>query len=135
MEDKKSESHRVVRREDYRPPDFWIDTIELSIDLHDDGARVESTLAIRRRVNEEGSNKFVPLVLDAEELKLAEVRLNGEKLPPERYTVTDRSLTIADVPASFSVSTVCTIKPQDNTALQGLYVSSGMFFTQCEPDA
>ena len=134
MTEKKEESHRIVRREDYRPPDFWIDTIELSIDLHDDGARVESTLAIRRRVNEEGSNKFVPLVLDAEELKLVEVRLNGENLPPERYKVTDRSLTIQDVPASFSVSTVCTIKPQENTALQGLYVSNGMFFTQCEPE-
>ncbi len=134
MADKMAESHRVVRREDYRPPDFWIDTIELGIDLHDDGARVESTLAIRRRVNEEESNKFVPLVLDADELTLVEVRLNGEKLPPERYTVTDRSLTIPDVPASFSVATVCTIKPKENTALQGLYVSNGMFFTQCEPE-
>ncbi|KAJ1493745.1 hypothetical protein T484DRAFT_1741827 [Baffinella frigidus] len=36
------------------------------------------------------------------------------------------------LPASFTLSTDCSLKPQDNTQLSGLYKSSGMYCTQCE---
>lgn len=128
------EKHKVVRREDYRPPDFWIDHVELLLHLGDDITRVESTLTMRRRVNSERSNATAPLVLDGDELSFVEARINGETLGPERYAVAERSLTIHEVPESFTVSTVCTIKPQDNTSLQGLYVSNEMFLSQCEAE-
>jgi len=131
---KNNEGQTVVRREDYREPDFWIDLIEMEINLNDDTTRVESTLTMRRRVHDDHSNAKAPLVLNAIDLTLVEVRMNGEKLPPERYKVADKSLTIDEVPEKFTVSTVCTIKPQNNNSLQGLYVSNGMYFTQCEPE-
>jgi hypothetical protein len=37
-------------------------------------------------------------------------------------------------PASFTLTTDSSIKPQDNTQLSGLYKSSGMYCTQCEAE-
>ena len=39
---------QTIRLEDYRVPDFLIDTVDLTFDLFEDGATVTSKLAIRR---------------------------------------------------------------------------------------
>ncbi len=43
-------------------------------------------------------------------------------------------LTIHDVPAVFTLEVMTVLRPQDNTALEGLYRSAGMFCTQCEAE-
>ncbi|HEY9150846.1 MAG TPA: aminopeptidase N, partial [Gammaproteobacteria bacterium] len=50
------------------------------------------------------------------------------------YILDAERLDILAPPARFTLETVVEIEPDANTALEGLYVSSGMFCTQCEAE-
>src|SRR4051794_707562 len=43
----RTEQARPVRLEDYRPPDWLVDTVELDVSLHPTEARVRATLKLR----------------------------------------------------------------------------------------
>jgi aminopeptidase N len=73
-------------------------------------------------------------VLDGEELELIEVRLDGELLPAGRWIIDDAGLRIHDAPERFRLLTISRTRPSANTALSGLYLSNGNFFTQCEAE-
>ncbi len=121
-----------IRLRDYRVPDFLIDEVDLVFDLREDGTIVTSRLGIRR--NPAAETGTAPLVLDGQSLELLSLAFDGEALGTNRYTVTDRDLTIAQVPEAFTLDVVTRIEPQNNTALQGLYRSGGNFCTQCEAE-
>ncbi|HWB47910.1 MAG TPA: aminopeptidase N [Stellaceae bacterium] len=117
----------------YRPPDFVIDTVELSFSLGEEETLVESRLKLRR--NPAAGTAKAPLRLDGEELTLVSIALDGTALAPDRYRLEpDGDLTILDPPDAFTLDTAATIKPQRNTALSGLYTSGGNFCTQCEAE-
>ncbi|QCF25418.1 aminopeptidase N [Hydrocarboniclastica marina] len=122
---------KTIRLKDYREPPFLIDQVDLRVELFEDGARVHSRLDVRRNPSVQPESE---LHLDGEDLKLEEVTLNGEHLSASRYVVEDSQLTIRDMPDSAVVGVVTWIKPQENTRLEGLYKSSGMFCTQCEAE-
>jgi aminopeptidase N len=126
----RSGKHQVIHRSGYRVPDYWIDRADLYFDLGEAVTVVVATLSIRR--NQEIRGEPVPLVLDGEELELHRVSIDGRVLDPREYHVEDDKLHIARVPDRFELETVVSIRPQDNTALSGLYRSSGNFCTQCE---
>ena len=69
-----SEEHtKAIRREDYTPPAFWIDSVDLTFDLDPAKTRVLNKMRLRR-------NADLPdqaLRLDGEELNLARVLVNG----------------------------------------------------------
>ena len=52
---------KTIYLADYEPPHYWVDTVDLVFDLHDNYTEVKSKLAVRR--NEEVANKETPLVL------------------------------------------------------------------------
>ncbi|MBB4658555.1 aminopeptidase N [Parvularcula dongshanensis] len=114
---------------DYAPPDYEVETVRLVFALDPRETVVTAILSLRRR---EGAADDAPLVLDGEKLSLREVAIDGRNLGADQYEVSDSTLVIASVPAAFSLTTVVAIDPQANTALSGLYLSSGMFCTQCE---
>ncbi|MCG6931412.1 MAG: aminopeptidase N, partial [Desulfofustis sp.] len=74
------------------------------------------------------------LVLYGEKLQLGPILLDGNEVAPDLIEVDDHQLTIAQVPDSFLLEITTTINPQDNTSLSGLYLSSGIFCTQCEAE-
>jgi aminopeptidase N len=118
---------------EYRPPDFVIDTVELSFALGEDETLVESRLKLRR--NAVAGTPNAPLRLDGEELTLRSIALDGAPLPADRYRIeTDGDLTVFDPPDAFTLDIAVVIKPQLNTALSGLYTSGGNFCTQCEAE-
>ena len=55
-------------------------------------------------------------------------------LGSNRYQKGDDHLIVHDVPAAFTLETTVRIRPEANTALEGLYVSNGIFCTQCEAE-
>jgi aminopeptidase N len=114
---------------DYKKPDFRIKDIYLVFDIRD-GATTVKAKTVFERVNKEAKD----LVLDGQELALKSVAMNGEALSTNRYTADDTSLTISDVPDSFTLDIVTEIYPEKNTALEGLYNSGGNYCTQCEPE-
>jgi len=120
---------QTIYLKEYRKPPFLIDQVDLRFELFEDGARVHSTLSVYR--NEE-AEADADLVLDGEDLVLESLALDGQ--PVENPVVTSDSLRVEGVPDRFELTVVTWIKPQENTRLEGLYKSSGMFCTQCEAE-
>ncbi|WP_409560095.1 aminopeptidase N [Hyphomicrobium sp. MC8b] len=128
----KAENPKPVLLADYRPPEFLIDTVHLDIALAPTKTRVASKLEIRRNPASATTGK-VPLKLDGELLTLESITLDGKKLKPSSYRVGDASLTVLSPPkVPFTLEIVTTINPKANTALQGIYLSRGVYCSQCE---
>jgi len=123
---------KIIYLKDYRPPDFTIDTIFLHFDLHEAFTEVKSILKLKR--NPLAKTPNAPLKLNGENLHLKSIFLNGKALAETEYVIDDNSLTIAKAPDEFTLETVVEIKPQENTALSGLYKSRENFCTQCEAE-
>ena len=120
----------TVRRGDYAPPAFWIDTVELAFDLDPAKTRVLNKMTLRR-------NPDVPaqaLRLDGEELNLARVLVNGAgtsfKMDGDKLVLEN----LPEGPEPFALEIFTTCAPVKNTKLMGLYVSNDSFFTQCEAE-
>lgn len=114
---------------DYEVPAYSIKTIDLEFDLHDTKTVVKSKMQVERT----GSHNE-PLVLDGEELTLLDVALDGRVLHESEYELTELSLVLHQLPQSFTLEITNTVNPIENTALDGLYKSSGIFCTQNEPE-
>jgi aminopeptidase N len=121
-----------VRLQDYAPPAFLIDAVELDVELFEDHAQVLSRLSISR--NPKASDPAAPLVLDAENLEFERAALAGRELAAGDFTLDDEHLRIADAPMRFVLETTCRIRPRKNTTLMGLYAAESGFFTQCEAE-
>lgn len=122
----------VIHREDYTPPPYLIDSTSLAFDLEEEGSEVTARLALRR--NPKAAKPADPLVLDGIGLELLELRIDDQPVAPERYQVGDEALLIHTPPEKFTLTTRVRIHPENNTALSGLYKSSGNFCTQCEAE-
>jgi aminopeptidase N len=118
---------KQVRLADYTPPAFLVEAVSLQFDLDPAATRVRARLAVNRQAPG-------PLVLDGRKMTLVSVALDGEALGANRFTLDDKSLTIADVPDHFTLETEVEIAPDENTELSGLYMSGAGLFTQCEPE-
>jgi aminopeptidase N len=126
----KTETPIPIRRQDYRPAPYRVSRTELEFHLEETATRVYTTLHIERQDDGGGA-----LVLDGENLKLLDVKLDGRPLAADAYEVTASQLTIHQPPSTrFRVDTAVEINPKANTALSGLYMSDGMFCTQCEAE-
>ena len=125
-------AHQTIYRKDYTPPSHVIDTIHLRFELGEETSRVHSRLAVR--ANHEHAAGGQPLHLDGHRCDLVGLALDGTPLSNDRYTVDGEGLTIPAVPAAFTLEITTEIRPQDNTFLEGLYRSGGMFCTQCEAE-
>ena len=125
----RTETPPPVRLADYRPPAFLIDEVKLDFVLKPEATRVKAKLSVRRD-GEHGE----PLRLNGERLKPVSVAIDGRTLGAGEYAVDDEWLTVPNVPAAFTLETEVEIDPAGNTALEGLYMSSGRFCTQCEAE-
>ena len=124
---------QTIFLKDYRVPAFLVDHVDLRFELFEDGARVHCTLAMRRNPDSDSSDKS--LELDGDSLTTLEsVSLDGRLLGGSGYEDRDDKLTLHEVPDQFNLGIVTWIEPQNNTRLEGLYKSSGMFCTQCEAE-
>ncbi len=121
-----------IRRADYRAPDYSIETVELDFDLAPEATRVTSRLALCATYDRAGGVR--PLLLDGDGLELVSIALDGKALASGDYTLTATGLTLARPPAVFTLEIETRVNPAANTALSGLYVSNGVFCTQCEAE-
>jgi aminopeptidase N len=123
---------QTIRLADYTPPPYRIESVDLTFDLDPKATRVKSSLKIASAHDRAKGVK--PLELDGEHMKLISIALDGQPLAARAYELTDHGLTIALPPASFVLETEVEIDPEANKALEGLYVSRGVFCTQCEAE-
>ena len=112
---------------DYTPPAYLIDTVHLTFQLAPNATRVVSRIAFRPNPDAKSRDFF----LHGEELKLISAHIDGAAISPD---VTERGLT-CDVPdRPFVFEAEVEIAPAANTALEGPYMSNGMYCTQCEAE-
>ena len=121
-----------IRLEDYTPPPFFIDGVDLDFTIEEDVTTVRARLAMRR--NPAPAYAQAPLTLDGEELALVSAAIDGRPLTAGDYSLDERKLVFANVPDQFTLETICRIEPRKNTQLSGMYASKDGFFTQCEAE-
>ncbi len=114
-------------RADYKSPDFSITHIDLDFFLDDTKTNVTAVSQVIRQNNEATS-----LVLDGEDLKLVSLQINGTDWKDVEQS--ENTLTINNVPVSFTLTIKTEINPAGNTKLEGLYKSGDAFCTQCEAE-
>ncbi|WP_374531640.1 aminopeptidase N [Novosphingobium sp.] len=116
----------VIRREDYRPPEWLVPEFALDFALGLDATTVRSVLSVRRN----GDSSVL--------------RLNGDGIAARNVTVDgaatnawrmDGDDLLIDLPGdAHEVGIETAINPAANSQLMGLYASSGMLCTQCEAE-
>jgi aminopeptidase N len=127
----KNSTPKTIFLRDYTPPDYLIDTVDLRFNLEDTETQVIATSQCRRNPEQ---TEPVPLVLMGQSLDLVRVQINDDVLTSEQYQIEDGMLMISSVPEQFTLEIETQVDPKNNTALEGLYQSSGNFCTQCEAE-
>ena len=128
----RTEQPQVIYLKDYQAPEYLIDETHLTFELFEDHTLVHAQLVMRR--NPARGAGLPPLVLDGQQLELLSVQLDDRELSVTEYELSDSHLTLQPTAARFTLDTSVKIHPESNTALEGLYKSSGMFCTQCEAE-
>ncbi len=121
----------MIRLADYQPFSHRVESVELTFRLHPSKTRVTARLVMSPNPARPGRHD---LRLDGEKLRLLSVRLDSK---PIGATPDETGLTLpaAILPDNrFTLETEVEIAPEGNTALEGLYMSNGMYCTQCEAE-
>ncbi len=121
---------QVIHLSDYKPFTHLIDAVHLTFRLDPSATRVVSRIAFRPNPASKGGD----FKLDGEHLTLIWAKIDGKPVLP---TSDDSGLVIAaaDLPdGPFTWESEVEIDPDGNTALEGLYMSNGMYCTQCEAE-
>jgi aminopeptidase N len=119
-------SPMLIRRQDYTPCAYLVQTVDLTFELDPAKTLVINRMQIQRNPGQEAQ----PLRLHGDDLNLTRVLINGESVSfryEEQMLVID---SLPDEPFTLEIRNTCS--PEKNTQLTGLYTSSGGFFTQCE---
>ncbi len=118
---------KTIHLEDYTPFGYIVDEVHLTFDLDPSATRVRSRIGFRPNPAATDRRFF----LHGEQLKLIRASIDGTAVTPE---ITDQGLSCAVPDAPFTWEAEVEIDPAANTALEGLYLSNGMFCTQCEAE-
>ena len=123
----KDAAPQTIFLSDYKPPAFLVDDVHLTFQLAPRATRVKSRIAFRP--NPESTEHG--FVLNGENLILISAKIDGQDCD----VTIEKGLLKAVVPdAPFIWEAEVEISPETNTALDGLYMSNGMYCTQCEAE-
>ncbi|MDG1117583.1 MAG: aminopeptidase N [Flavimaricola sp.] len=123
----KDASPLTTHLSDYAPPANLVESVHLTFHLAPTATRVKSRIAFRPNP-EARDNRFF---LHGEGMTLISARIDGGAVDP---TVTADGLTCAVPDVAFVWEAEVEIDPASNTSLDGLYMSKGMYCTQCEAE-
>ncbi len=118
---------KTIYLKDYTPFGYLVDSVQLTFDLAPNATRVTSKVAFRPNPDASDRRFF----LHGENLKLIRASIDGEDISPE-LSAEGLSCPAPDAPFVFEAEVE--IDPANNTALEGLYMSNGMYCTQCEAE-
>ena len=122
-----AENSQTIYLKDYQAPTYLVDHVALEFDLHPTATRVRSTVKFRPNPDSSSPEFF----LHGENLTFLSAYINGAAVTPV-ITEAGLSCTVPDAP--FIWQSEVEIDPSANTELSGLYMSNGMFCTQCEAE-
>ena len=120
---------------DYKKPEFKVINIDLCFKLDPEKTIVSSEIKFKCIKN--NPNIDSSLILDGKNLKLISLAIDGIKLDKNSYKLREDKLEILSnkiTNSEFKLNCITEINPKDNTTLEGLYLSEGIYCTQCEPE-
>jgi aminopeptidase N len=123
----KDASAPTIHLSDYAPPAYLVDTVALTFHLAPDSTRVLSRIGFRP--NPATTNR--DFSLHGSDMRLIRAAIDGAEVRP---VITADGLTCPAPDAPFVWEAEVEIAPAANTALEGLYMSNGMYCTQCEAE-
>ena len=119
----------IIRRTDYRAPDWLVPDVALHFDLDPALTKVRARLSVTRNGDHDR-----PLRLDGDGLVPLEVKVDGRLLAQSEWHLEAGALIIALADAAHEVETLVELAPESNSKLMGLYASGGLLCTQCEAE-
>ncbi len=126
------QKHPTIYRKDYLAPVYLIDEIYLDFRLSEEDCVVKVKTIFRKNPDFEMNSRDI--FLNGQELELLTIAVNGAELASDQYRLAKDGLTLLQMPEEFVLEISTRIFPDKNTALEGLYRSSGNFCTQCEAE-
>ncbi len=124
-------SPQTVHLSDYQPFTHIVQQVSLVFSLSPQATRVQARLSLAPNPARPGRHD---LRLDGEGLRLLSCTVAGRAVSAQP-DATGLTLGAQDLPeAPFLLETEVEIAPESNTALEGLYMSRGMYCTQCEAE-
>jgi len=122
----RTDTPKTIYLKDYTPFPYTVDKVDLTFRIAPGKTLVAAKIAFTKK---DGGTP--DLILNGERLKLISVKLNGTDA---KYTVDEKFLTLPCPGEKFTLETEVEICPEENTALEGLYMSGGNYCTQCEAE-
>ena len=119
---------------DYTAPEYTITHVELSFKLDPRATLVKSSLTVKLNTT---SRPNPPLILHGDNLKLLSLTVDGKLLNKTQFKTSTGKLEIPYETIrgnNFNLECHTEINPEKNTSLEGLYLSNGVYCTQCEPE-
>ena len=123
----KDTSPQTIYLKDYTPFGWQIADVHLTFKLSAGATRVVSKIHFVPNQDAPAQDFF----LHGEQVKLIRAAIDGTAVTPK---VSDAGLTCAVPSGPFLWESEVEIAPDANTALEGLYMSGGMYCTQCEAE-
>jgi aminopeptidase N len=120
----------AIHLKEYRPAEFIVDKIDLTFEIEGDQTRVTSVMQIHK--NPAVADKLCSLIFDKGPFEIISVVADGMVLLPEEYRAGDDFFKLIKTPDRFTLEIVSILAPEENTSLEGLYVSGDTLCTQCE---
>lgn len=123
----RTDTPKTIHLKDYKPYPYEIKALNLYFEIYDECTTVTAiSHVIRKDKNEKD------MFLHGEDLMLAYLKIDNKGYTD--YTQTESGLTLYNVPDTFSLEIQTRIFPENNTRLEGLYMSGGNYCTQCEAE-
>ncbi len=123
----KDAAPRTIYLQDYAPFGWQVSSAHLTFRLAPEATRVISRLHFAPNPGAPAQDFF----LHGEDLTLIRASIDGQEVAPE---VTPEGLRCEVPSGPFLWEAEVEIAPASNTALEGLYMSNGMYCTQCEAE-
>ncbi len=116
----------TIYLKDYTPFGWDVRSVHLTFQLAPNSTRVLSRIEFAPTEHAEKQ-----MFLHGEQLTLISAKIDGAAVSP---SLTEEGLTVEVPSAPFVWEAEVEIDPEGNTALEGLYMSNGMYCTQCEAE-
>ena len=123
------QDHKTIYFKDYLPSSYTVETCSLEFIIENSSTRVENIMEIKRC-----DPNAKELRLDGEMLDLELIWVDDVLYSEEMYIKTEEALILPLDYDSARIRIINRIYPDQNTALEGLYRSGGIWCTQNEPE-
>lgn len=113
---------------DYKAPAYWQNQIDLNFNLLASHTEIIAKSRFVRNSNlTENTNE---ISLNGTHLKLISIKVDGKNHP--HYIIDESTLILQKIPNEFELEVITHIDPSSNKSMEGLYLTNGLYCTQCE---